>query len=808
MKELSAAAALVWDIAVQEAVSAQEEFIEPHHLFIAVMSLEKVKARTPEQLGVDQGRFQALQWEYLEVDQVLKRFALEMTALRRAVREAARKCAPGGFVRTENVVHRSGRTKAVFNAADVLARNANRITSMHLMAALLESPAPPIAVALAKTKTGFGEFKEAFIIAAEGGKTKPADASGDEGATSTPYIDRYARDLTQEARDNKLGPFVGRRKEMLQIIQTLARSAKNNPVLVGEAGVGKTAVVEALAVRVVEGKDPQVLDNKRIMELNLGALQGGSKYRGEFEERLTNIIEEVRANPDLIIFIDEIHNLMGAGKAEGSMDATELLKPALARSDFRCIGATTMDEYRRYIELDPALERRFERIFINEPSRDEAVQIIKGIRPKWEKHHGCSISDKAIEAAVDLSIRFDADHQLPDKAIDLVDKAGAATQVPILSMGRDGRAAPSGGACSGAVTEQTVAHVLSEKTGIPLEILMGQTHGTRILELEPFLKGRIKGQGPAIERVCQRLRLSYSGMRGRGGPIAVLLLLGPSGVGKTELARSMAAFLFGSETSMIRIDMSEFMEEHSTSKLIGAPPGYVGYQEEGQLTGRLRTTPYCVVLLDEVEKAHPRVFDLFLQVFDEGRLTDAKGRTIDARNAIFIMTSNIRSKNRDERHVGFIKARPDEKDGADFVDAMSLEAVKGFFRQELINRIDEVVTFRPLEPDDVSEILRMILLSVAKDLLAKHGVAIAFSDEAVAFMAAAGFSPEFGVRELKRTVERLLQAPLSTLILNGQIKASPNWRVVYSNERLSIVPDGPAPSTTDNPGAKGKGLIT
>ena len=341
---------------------------------------------------------------------------------------------------------------------------------------------------------------------------------------------------------------------------------------------------------------------------------------------------------------------------------------------------------------------------------------------------------------------------------------------------------------------------------------MGQSHGTRILDLEPFLKGRIMGQDAAIERVCQRLRLSYSGMRGRSGPIAVLLLLGPSGVGKTELARSIASFLFNAESSMIRIDMSEFMEEHSTSKLIGAPPGYVGYDEEGQLTGKLRTTPYAVVLLDEVEKAHPRIFDIFLQVFDEGRLTDAKGRTIDARNAIFVMTSNIRSRAQDEqRRVGFIEAQPVAKAADDIVDAMSLEAVKGFFRQELINRIDEVVTFRPLEPDDVKRILDMLLQRLAKDLKAQHGVSIGFSNEAAAFLAAAGFSPEFGVRELRRTVERMIQVPLSTLVLDGRIKQSPNWQVVFSNDKLSIVPgspDNPGPSASSSPSVRGRGLMT
>ncbi|MBI5563146.1 MAG: ATP-dependent Clp protease ATP-binding subunit [Deltaproteobacteria bacterium] len=793
MKELSTGAAVAWDVAVQEAVAALSQYIEPEHIFIALMSLDKVMARTPEQMGLDKDQWLALKGEYLSIDAVIRRFALDMTTLRRAVRDRFRKTAPGGYVRAEKVIHRSDAAKAVFNRAEGRAADAPRLTAMHLMAALLDNPAPAVSAALAEAKADRVGLKAALGDAAGGAPRAGGGANGAPGApnvSGTPYLDRFGRDLTREASEGKLGPFIGRRKELLQVIQTLARASKNNPVLVGEAGVGKTAVAEAVAMRAVEGKDAQVLGGKRIVELNLGALQGGTKYRGEFEERLTNIIGEVGSNPGLILFIDEIHNLIGAGKAEGSMDAANLLKPALARGGFSCIGATTIAEYRRYIEGDPALERRFEKIIISEPARDEAVQILKGKRPKWEKHHGCVISDRAIEAAVDLSIRFDTDHQLPDKAIDLVDKAGARTRVPVLSMRPGGKMTMDAGPTGATVNEETVGRVLSEKIGVPFEIIMGQAGNaaSRILELEPFLKKRIIGQDAAIERVCQRLRLSYSGMRGRSGPLAVFLLLGPSGVGKTELARSISAFLFGGggETSMIRIDMSEFMEEHSTAKLIGAPPGYVGYEEEGQLTGRLRTTPYSVVLLDEVEKAHPRVFDIFLQVFDEGRLTDSKGRTIDARNAIFIMTSNISAGTRRDRPVGFLE----EQGAEDAAEAMTLASVKEFFRQELINRIDEMIAFQPLGHDDARRILAGMLEGVARQAKDRHGTTVVFSDEAASLLAQEGFSPEFGVRELRRTVERLVESPLATLVLNGRIKTSPRWSVVCNAGALSIIPEG------------------
>lgn len=605
----------------------------------------------------------------------------------------------------------------------------------------------------------------------------------------THYLDRYGRDLTQEAREGKLGPFIGRRKELLQVIQTLARRSKNNPVLVGEAGVGKTAIVEALALRVAEGKDPHVLAGKRIVELNIGALVGGTKFRGEFEERLARIIEETSTHPEIILFIDELHNVVGAGRAEGSMDAANLLKPALARGDIRCIGATTIGEYRRYIEADPALERRFEKVIVNEPSPDESLEMVRGIRPKWEEHHMVRITDKALEAAVNLSIRFDVDHQLPDKAIDLVDKAGARTQIPLLSMRIDkDKIKPAKGSIGidswAEVTELTIAQVLSEKVGVPLEIITGHLEGmtqSRLLELESFLKKRVIGQDEAVKIVCQRLLMSHTGLGKKRGPLAVFLFLGPTGIGKTELARSLAEFLFGDESDMIRLDMSEYIEEHSVAKLIGSPPGYVGHEEEGQLTGKLRTKPYSVVLFDEVEKAHPRVFDLFLQLFDEGRLTDAKGRTVDARNAIFIMTSNI-SFDKPVKQIGF-----GEQDRVDS-KAVSLNEVKKWFRPEFVNRIDEIVAFQSLNEEDVRKILKPMLDEICENIQKNHNVMLRIGEEVERFVAQKGYSPQYGVRELRRTVERFIQIPLSSLILSRELKKHVQWQVVCSEEGLSIIP--------------------
>jgi len=604
-----------------------------------------------------------------------------------------------------------------------------------------------------------------------------------------------------------LGPIIGRRHEILQVIQTLARRSKNNPVLVGEAGVGKTAVAEGVALRAAAGKDPQVLSGKRIVELSMTSLVGGTKCRGEFEERVARVIAECRGHPEVILFIDELHTVIGAGRGEGSMDAANILKPALARGEVRCIGATTVAEYRRYIESDPALERRFEKVLVPEPSRDETVEMLRGLRPKWEEHHRVKITERALEAAVDLSMRFDCDHQLPDKAIDLVDKAGARTQIPVLSMrrgapgtagGRDGTPAPQG--VLGEVTELTIAQVLSEKMGVPLEIITGHVEGmsrSRLLAMEAALKKRVIGQDEAVQRVCQRLLMAHAGLQQRRGPLGVFLFLGPTGVGKTELARSLAAFLFGSGDDMIRLDMSEYMEEHSVAKLIGSPPGYIGHEEEGQLTGKLRTRPYTVVLLDEIEKAHPRVFDLFLQVFDEGRLTDAKGRTADARNAIFILTSNIPAG----KHAGFRAQDSTESQSA------VLGAVKGRFRAEFINRIDEQIVFRPLGKADVKAILRPMLEEIGQSLEAKYQKPLHITDEAMDFIASQGYSEEYGVRHLRRTVQTLVEAPLSRLILSGELKDWQEVEVAVTSGMIVLQPRKEGASTGTQPEAQGQATV-
>lgn len=613
---------------------------------------------------------------------------------------------------------------------------------------------------------------------------------GEELDKGKSLLERFGRDLTCEAWEGKLGPFIGRRKELLQIIQTLARLSKSNPVIVGEAGVGKTAIVEALAVRIIEGKDPHVLNGKRIIELNMSALVGGTKYRGEFEERLEEIIKEAQNRPEVIIFIDELHTVIGAGRAGGSIDAADIMKPALARGDIRCIGATTVNEYQRFIERDPALERRFEKVIVNEPSRDEALEILKGIRPKMEEHHDTRISDQALEAAVDLSIRFDPDHQLPDKAIDLVDKAGSRAQISKLKMmgNKDTTKTVSYDDIShtgiyGEVTKSTIARVLSERIDVPYEVIRSYLEGMgqcRLLDLEKTIKESLIGQDEAVSRVCERLLMAHANLSKRQGPLAVFLFIGPGGVGKTELAKLIAEFLLGSKSDMIRLDMSEYTEEHSVAKLIGSPPGYVGHGEDGQLTGRLRKKHYSVVLLDEIEKAHLKVFDLFYQLFDDGRLTDSKGRTVDARNAIFIMTSNISI----DKRIGFIHQETEQTKTA------TLKELAKHFRPEFINRLDEVIVFRTLDEKDVRKILMSMIGDISENLKQQHKVTLEIEKEAEEFLVGAGYNPQNGIRELRRVVDCYIRAPLSRLILNGNISEHVRWKVCYGAEGVTIIPYG------------------
>ncbi len=751
---------LIWHLALKEAVAARLEFIQPVHMlmgltkgrdFCKASAMKEAKAK-----GVDTP---ALVAELSLVPEVLEEAKIDPTALRRELRAMV---GTGAVLHREGVVvHRSERTKAAFAYAMEVSRSLG-LPAAHAGALFLgvlkqwELPFPasmPQSVSdelIAKVRA---RLPGGAPAKGKGHAPAPEDS---EAQAQGNILERFGRDLTKSAREGLLAPVIGRREEMLQVIRTLARKTKSNPVLVGEAGVGKTAIVEGIAQRIAAGKDAQVLGGKRIVEINMGALVAGTKWRGEFEERIKGLVDEAKADPSLILFIDEIHTMIGAGSRIGGQDAANMMKPALARGEIKCIGATTTDEYRKYIEKDPALERRFDKVDVPEPSREEAVQILEGLRTRFEHHHGVKIADDAIASAVDLSMRFDTGHRLPDKAIGLLDLACVQLFVPELSM--------EGGAAKGAfgvVTQKHIAAVLADKVNIPEEIVAEHLGGMGIAGqagLKTRLTGRVMGQDEAIERVCNRVLLAQAALGNRRGPRGVFLFLGPSGVGKTELARGLVVELCGAENSLIRLDMSEYMEPHSVSRLVGSPPGYIGHDEEGQLTRQLRTTPYAIVLLDEVEKAHPQVMDIFLQIFDEGRITDSKGRTVDARNAIFIMTSNIGAGVKVARKpIGFNAGavqndpKPEPRD----------EELKGHFRTELINRIDEVIRFAPLSPEAMAIIAGHMLEGIAAAIEEKHGRTIRFDAELAAYLGEKAYSPDYGARELRRLIEAEIEVPLA-----------------------------------------------
>ncbi|MEO0158106.1 MAG: ATP-dependent Clp protease ATP-binding subunit, partial [candidate division WOR-3 bacterium] len=601
------------------------------------------------------------------------------------------------------------------------------------------------------------------IVEAVGETKSPEKAKAEMAEEERSNLERFTRDLTQMAREGRLDPVIGRESEITQLMEVLTRRQKNNPVLVGEAGVGKTAIAEGLAQRIAEGKVPKSLLGKRVLSLDMGALVAGTRYRGDFEERIKGVLDEVKSAGDVILFIDEIHNLVGAGRAEGSMDAANLLKPALARGDFQVIGATTPDEYRQYIEKDSALERRFQMIWVSEPGPETTLEILKGLKPKYEAHHSLKITDEALEAAVKLTERYVQARHQPDKAIDALDQAAArvrirAGEVPVA----DDEEEVSPGAEELRVTAEDVAEVVSRWTGIPVSKLVAEEK-KRLLEIEELLHKRVIAQDEAVRKVAEAIRRSRAGVSDPRRPMGSFLFLGPTGVGKTELARALAEFLFGDEDAMLRLDMSEFKEEHSVAKLIGSPPGYVGYEEGGKLTEAVRRRPYTVLLLDEVEKAHPRVFDLFLQVLDDGRLTDSHGRTVSFRNAVIVMTSNIGSFYLQEA------LKRGSEEAFREAEARVMEEVRHSFRPEFLNRIDEIVVFRPLTKDQIKSIVDL-MIGRLNERLKEQGLSVELSEEARVWLAERGYEPAQGARPLRRLIQREIENRLSEMILRDELR--------------------------------------
>jgi len=651
------------------------------------------------------------------------------------------------------------------------------------------------------------------LNAEAGGNARRQGAKGGGNQTKTQTLDEFGRDLTVLAKDNKIDPVIGRQKEIERVIQVLSRRTKNNPVLIGEPGVGKTAIAEGLAQRIVDSNVPEILKEKRIVTLDMGSLVAGSKYRGEFEERLKKVIEEIRQAGNIILFIDEMHTLIGAGAAEGAIDAANILKPVLARGELQTIGATTLDEYRKHVEKDPALERRFQPIQVDEPTVEEAEEILFGLRDKYEAHHSVKISDEAIKAAVYLSDRYISDRFLPDKAIDLIDEAASKTRLKVHTappnlkeleeeieyLSKEKEAAVMAQEYEKAaefrdkeqkkkqelkeqreawkngtrgqiqiVTDEDIAEIVSSWTGIPVSKL-AQEESEKLLKMEEILHQRVIGQEEAIKAVSKAVRRARSGLKNPKRPIGSFIFLGPTGVGKTELARALAESLFGDEDALIRIDMSEYMEKHAVSRLVGAPPGYVGYDEGGQLTEAVRRKPYSVVLLDEIEKAHPEAFNILLQVLEDGRLTDSKGRTVDFRNAVLIMTSNVGASHlKQTGPLGFTQPTADDKYNA--MKEKVLEALKKSFRPEFLNRIDETIVFHALEKSHIKEIVGLMLKEL-EARLKDNELSLDVKDKAKDVLAEKGFDPTYGARPLRRAIQRLIEDPLAEEMLKGTYKA-------------------------------------
>ena len=678
-----------------------------------------------------------------------------------------------------------------------------------------------------------------------------AGGGGGKGSTKTPTLDEFGTNLTQQAADGKLDPVVGRQNEIERVIQILGRRTKNNPVLIGEPGVGKTAIAEGLAQRINSGDIPDILEEKRVLTLDIGLLVAGTKYRGEFEERLKKIMEEIRSAGNVILVIDEVHTLIGAGAAEGAIDAANILKPALARGELQCIGATTLDEYRKHIERDAALERRFQPVMVGEPSVDETIEILRGLKERYETHHRLKIADEALIAAATLGDRYISDRFLPDKAIDLVDEAGsrvrlmnsklppAAKEVDkqlrsvqkdkedavreqdftkagelrdkevelrdqirsILQARKDEEPADSselvGVAVTEApadlvrtpmVTEEDIAHIVASWTGVPVQKLT-ESESAKLLNMEDTLHQRLIGQDEAVKAVSRAIRRARVGLKNPNRPIASFIFSGPTGVGKTELTKSLAAYFFGSEDSMIRLDMSEFMERHTVSKLIGSPPGYVGFNEGGQLTEAVRRRPYTVVLFDEIEKAHPDVFNLLLQLLEDGRLTDSKGRTVDFKNTLIIMTSNIGSKviEKGGGGLGFEFGGGDaDETNYNRIRSLVNEELKQYFRPEFLNRLDEIIVFRQLTRDEVKIIAEIMLKEVFGRMLEK-GIALSVTEAFKERLVEEGYNPSYGARPLRRAVMRLLEDSLAEEFLSGRIGDGDSALVDVNDDKQVVI---------------------
>ncbi|HOR86623.1 MAG TPA: ATP-dependent Clp protease ATP-binding subunit [Bacillota bacterium] len=758
--------------------------------------------------------------------QVLKNRGISLDSIRQKVETVIGK----GQKRVEQVLGYTPRTKTVLELSAEEARSLghNYIGTEHLFLALIREGEGAAAQILMVMGLNFDIARQEImaLLKDESGKSSLGAVSAKN--TNTPALDQYGRDLTEMAREGKLDPIIGREKEIERIVQILSRRTKNNPALIGDPGVGKTAIAEGLAQKIIQGNIPEILRGKRVVTLDLSSMVAGSKYRGEFEERLKSVLNEIRESKNIILFIDEMHTIIGAGGAEGAIDASNILKPALARGEIQAIGATTLDEYRKHVEKDSALERRFQPVTVGEPTKEEALQILKGLRDKYEAHHKVKITDEAIAAAVDLSDRYIADRFLPDKAIDLVDEAASRVRIKVFTAPpnlkkleeeiaamekekseaiglqdyeraaqiRDNikdikqeledskkNWADKVSSKDSIVTEEDIASIVSSWTGIPVTKL-AEEESHRLLNLESILHNRVIGQDEAVLAVSKAIRRARAGLKDPKRPVGSFIFLGPTGVGKTELSKALAEAMFGDENAMIRIDMSEYMEKHTVSKLIGSPPGYVGYEEGGQLTEKIRRKPYSVILLDEIEKAHPDIFNVLLQILDDGRLTDGKGRTVDFKNSVVIMTSNVGvSTIRKQAVLGFATSANEKEDAYEKMKNNVLEELKRTFRPEFLNRVDETIVFHQLEQEHIKLIVDLMLKSLL-DRIKDMGINVEVTDKARGFLAEKGYDQAYGARPLRRAIQRMVEDRISEEILKGEIKTGAGVLIDAEEDKL------------------------
>jgi ATP-dependent Clp protease ATP-binding subunit ClpC len=773
----------------EEATRLNSEYVRTEHILLGLCrEPEGIAARALENLGVD----------------------IEALAL-----EIEQQCQRGTATVSGDEIAFTPRAKKVLELAVEEARRFNHsyIGTEHILLGLIKEGEGIAAKVLQDMKIDLGRV-QAEIIRLLGDQSRGSQQAASVGKKSqTPALDTFGRDLTALARDDKLDPVIGRESEIERVIQILCRRTKNNPVLIGEAGVGKTAIVEGLAQKVVDGDVPDLLLNQRVLTLDLAGVVAGTKYRGQFEERLKSVMKEIRRADNIILFIDELHTIVGAGAAEGAVDAANMLKPSLARGELQCIGATTMDEYRKYIEKDAALARRFQTVMVEAPSVEETIEIIKGLRDKYEAHHRVKYSDEAVEAAAKLSHQYIMDRYLPDKAVDVIDEAGARARLQITTRPKDlkdveheienvtrqkeeairnqeyEKAANlrdeertliarldemkrdwerKRDSSEVVLNEEDIAYVVSKWTGVPLTKLE-EKESSRLLRMREEMHNQVIGQENAIDAITRAIQRSRAGLKNNKRPVGSFLFLGPTGVGKTLLAKSLATFLFGNEEALITIDMSEYMEKFAVSRLAGAPPGYVGYNEGGQLTEQVRRRPYSVVLFDEIEKAHPDVFNSLLQILDEGHMTDSTGRKVDFRNTVIVMTSNVGARRISKNiNMGFQKASEDDQYNA--MMERVIDEAKKVFNPEFLNRIDEMIVFHQLNSGELREIVDINLIEVVKNLEEKE-ITIALTDDAKDFIVAKGTDEEYGARPLRRAIQQQLEDPLSENLLMGMYGA-------------------------------------